>query len=172
MRDLSVSNALVEGFVRRVSVEGKIAALEKLMEYGLNSSDGFVSVPVYQLWANSKSYGGSQAYFIIKDIQVKETMRDLQGNSTRAYVDISLTQVPQYQVNSGRDQAGEATAGGPALQSVQGQANGGVAGGAGTAGGAKGGSTPGAPGSKPSSGPSAPKPGDQIKPVLPSEAIN
>ena len=111
MRDLTLSNALVEGFVRKVSVEAKVAALENLLNYKLNSSDGFVSVPVYQVWANYKSYGGANAYFIIKDVKVKETMRDLQGDTTRAFVDISLMQVPAYQVNSGRDQASKTTAG-------------------------------------------------------------
>jgi hypothetical protein len=126
MRDLTLSNALVEGFVRGVTVEGKIAALESLMNYGLNASDGFVSVPAYQVWANHKSYGGSEAYYIIKDVKVKEAMRDLRGDATRAYVDISLMQVPAYQVNSGRDQAGEVTAGGLALtpeQKAQAQQN-------------------------------------------------
>jgi hypothetical protein len=125
MRDLTLGNALVEGFVRGKQVEDKVAALESLMSYGLNSSEGFVSVPVYQVWANSKSYGGKEAYYIIKDIRVKETMRDLSGNATRAYVDISLMQVPAYQVNSGRDQASAATAGAKSglLASVSGQAN-------------------------------------------------
>lgn len=111
MRDLTLGNALVEGFVRKVTVEGKVNALERLMNYGLNSSEGFVSVPVYQVWANRKSYGGPEAYYIIKDVKIKETMRDLKGNATRAYVDISLMQVPAYQVNSGRDQASATTAG-------------------------------------------------------------
>jgi hypothetical protein len=111
MRDLTLSNSLVEGFVRNVQVEGKVAALESLMDYGLNSSDGFVSVPVYQVWANEKSYGGPEAYYIIKDVKVKETMRDLTGYATRAYVDISLMQVPAFQVNSGRDQASAVTSG-------------------------------------------------------------
>jgi hypothetical protein len=111
MRDLTLGNALVEGFVRGKQVEAKLEALESLMSYGLNSSEGFVSVPVYQVWANKKSYGGPEAYYIIKDIKVKETMRDLTGNATRAFVDISLMQVPAYQVNSGRDQASQATAG-------------------------------------------------------------
>jgi hypothetical protein len=119
MRDLKLGNALVEGFVRNVAVEGKVAALERLMNYDLNSSDGYVSVPVYQVWANEKSYGGSNAYYIIKDIQVKEAMRDLKGNATRAYVDISLMQVPAYQVQSGRDQASQVTAGGVAVQQQQ-----------------------------------------------------
>lgn len=111
MRDLTLSNSLVEGFVRGVNVEAKVAALEKLMNYGLNTSDGFVSVPVYQVWASNKSYGGPEAYYLIKDIKVKETMRDLQGMTTRAFVDISLMQVPAYQVNSGKDQASATTAG-------------------------------------------------------------
>ena len=119
MRDLTLSNSLVEGFVRGVTVEGKVASLENLMNYSLNASDGYVSVPVYQVWANEKSYGGPEAYYIIKDVKVKEAMRDLKGNSTRAYVDISLMQVPAYQVNSGRDQASQVTAGGVALTPEQ-----------------------------------------------------
>jgi hypothetical protein len=108
MRDLTLGNSLVEGFIRGVNVEGKIAALEKLMNYKLNQTDGFVSVPVYQVTANDKVYGNG--YFIIKDIKIKETMRDLRGDATRAYVDISLMEVPEYQVNSGRDQASQVAA--------------------------------------------------------------
>jgi len=115
MRDLSLNNSLVEGFVRKVTVEAKIASLEKLLLYSLNSSDGFVSVPVYEIWANSKSYGGSSGsagYFIFKDIRVNEKLRDLKGNTTRATVDVSFTQVPAYQVNTGRDSASKTTGGG------------------------------------------------------------
>jgi hypothetical protein len=111
MRDLTLGNALVEGFVRRKQVEDKIAQLEALMNYRLNASDGFVSVPVYQIWANKNPYGGKKGYFIIKDIRIKETMRDTAGKTTRAYVDVSLMQVPAYQVNTGRDQASKVTAG-------------------------------------------------------------
>ena len=113
MRDLSLGNALVEGFQRNVAVEGKVAALEALMNYQLNASDGFVNVPVYQVKANDKAYGNG--YFIIKDVKVKETMRDLKGSTTRAYVDISLMEVPSYQVNSGRDLASKPTASAKAL---------------------------------------------------------
>lgn len=114
MRDLKIGNALVEGFSRGVSVEGKVRALENLMNYTANASDGFVGVPVYQFWANSKSYGysddlQSNGYFIIESVSVKEAMRDLAGQTTRAYVDISLKQVPEYQVFNGRDIAGKVT---------------------------------------------------------------
>ena len=124
MRDLSLNNSLVEGFVRKVTVEAKIASLEKLLLYSLNSSDGFVSVPVYEVWANSKSYGGSSGsagYFIFKDIKVNEKLRDLKGNTTRATVDVSFTQVPAYQVNTGRDSANKTTSGG--VSKLQSQAN-------------------------------------------------
>jgi len=114
MRELTLNDSLVEGFVRKVTVEGKIIALEELLKYTLNKGDGFVSVPVYEIWANSKSYGGSSGsagYFIFKDIKVNEKLRDLKGNTTRATVDVSFMQVPAYQVNTGRDQATATTAG-------------------------------------------------------------
>ena len=124
MRDLTLNNSLVEGFVRGVTVEGKIAALENLMNYTLNQKDGFVGVPVYQVTANDKVYGNG--YFIIKDIQIKEAMRDLRGNTTRATVDVSLMEVPEYQVNSGRDLASQPSA---AAKSILPATNGAVGGG-------------------------------------------
>ena len=114
MRDLTLGNALVEGFIRNVTVENKISALENLLNYNLNASDGFVSVPVYQVWANQKAYGNS-GYFILKYVRVKESMRDLTGNATRATVDVSLIEVPEYQVNSGRDLASQTASAAKAL---------------------------------------------------------
>jgi len=124
MRDLTLGNSLVEGFVRGVNVEGKIAALEKLMNYKLNQKDGFVGVPVYQVTANDKVYGNG--YFIIKDIKIRESMRDIRGNATRAHVDVSLMEVPAYQVNSGRDLASQPAA---AAKSILPTINGAVGGG-------------------------------------------
>jgi hypothetical protein len=77
------------------------------------------------VWANSKSYGGSSGsagYFIFKDIKVDEKLRDLKGNTTRATVDVSFTQVPAYQVNTGRDSASQTTSGKNSKQ-LQNQAN-------------------------------------------------
>lgn len=127
MRELSVNEALVEGFVRNVTVEGKVRALEKLTQYRLNGVDGFVTVPVYRFKAESKGYGGAQAdaagFFVIKDVKVRELMRDLTGKMTRAYVDIALTEVPEYQVKSGRDIAGQATGGAKSALAGQSQTN-------------------------------------------------
>lgn len=115
MRDLTLSNALVEGFSRLKTVENDIIDLENLQNFSLNGAAGFVNVPVYQVWANSKKYGFADGadggYFVIGSVSVKETMRDLDGNATRAYVDINFVQVPAYQVDSGRDQASSSQAG-------------------------------------------------------------
>jgi len=166
MRDLTLGNALVEGFMRGVTIEGKVQALENLMNYGFNSSDGFVSVPVYQVWAQDKQYGGPQGYFIIKDVKVKEVMRDTAGWATRAYVDISLMQVPAYQVNSGRDQASATTSGAKSglisaanARNAQQQANQNLTG--------PGGTPATSPNAKPSSGPT---PGD-AKPAKPKDPV-
>lgn len=115
MRDLELRDAIVEGFSRLKVVEDKIIALENLQNFTLNGTKGFVNVPVYQIWANSKRYGFANGadggYFVIKSVSVKETMRDLDGNATRATVDVSLVQVPAYQVDSGRDLASKSLAG-------------------------------------------------------------
>jgi len=115
MRDLSLTNCLLEGFSRGVTVEDQVVALESLMNYSLNTSKGFINIPVYHLRANNKVYGDANGndggFYVIKDIKVKESMRDLSGNATRVNVDVSLTQVPQYQVDSGRDQASQAVTG-------------------------------------------------------------
>lgn len=119
MRDLSLTNALVEGFTRARTVEGRILALEKLMRFTLNTQGGFVNVPVYNVFANTKKYGGVDSseggYFVIKDIKIKETMRDFDGLATRAYADISLVQVPAYQVEMGIDQASAPVSGATSL---------------------------------------------------------
>lgn len=115
MRDLTLSNCLLEGFTRGVHVEDMVVELESLINYSLNTEKGFVNIPVYHVTANSKHYGdgtGAEGgFFIIKDIKVKESMRDLAGNSTRTNVDVSFIQVPAYQVDSGRDQASQAVTG-------------------------------------------------------------
>ena len=108
MRDLTLSNALVEGFCRKKTVEDKINQLEALMNFSLDTSNSFVKVPVYKVTANSKQYGAGLdnkdgGYFVIKSVNIKETMRDIRGNTTRATVDVSFVQVPPYQVSTGKD---------------------------------------------------------------------
>jgi hypothetical protein len=116
MRDLTLSNALVEGFCRNKTVEDKISQLEALMNFTLDTANGYVKVPVYRVTANQKMYGAGLdfkdgGYFVLKSVNVKETMRDLRGSATRATVDVSFVQVPSYQINTGRDIASQAVRG-------------------------------------------------------------
>lgn len=111
MRNLNLSSSIVEGFSRGKAVEDKIIQLEKLINFSL-SDKGFVNVPVYYVTANNKKYGDADGgYFIIKDIKVKEAMRDLSGRTTRAVADVSFVQVPEYQVDTGVDQASKVQTG-------------------------------------------------------------
>lgn len=109
MRDLTIGNTMIEGFTRSRTVEGRLYFLETLVNFTLNAQKGFVNVPVYRVFASEKDYGNPNneegGFFIIKDIRIKETMRDLSGYTTRAFADISLIQVPAYQVDTGVDQA-------------------------------------------------------------------
>jgi hypothetical protein len=107
MRDLQLTEALIEGFTLGKSVQKELDNLENLMNVEVNSESGFVSVPVYNVSAGGKSYG----LYVIESIDVEEQMRDLQGRATRAMVGVALKQVPKYQVGSGIDQAGSSTAG-------------------------------------------------------------
>jgi hypothetical protein len=69
---------------------------------------GYTAPYCWKVYAGGKNYGT----FIITGVKVKELMRDLRGYAERAIVDIELQQVPDYQVNSGRDLASKATLGG------------------------------------------------------------
>lgn len=106
MRELTMSNAIVEGFCRNKAIESKVILLEELMNMFLGPENRYIQVPVYRVSANSKIYGKGLTdggFFIIKSIKVQEKLRDSKGKATRAIVDISFTQVPRYQVSTGRD---------------------------------------------------------------------
>lgn len=110
MRELSLSNSIVEGFSRGVTVEKKVIDLENLTKLSLEN--GKFIVPVFHVIAGEKKYGGDDGgFFVIKEIKVKEEMRDTKGNTTRATVDVSFTQVPTYQVSFERDIASRSATG-------------------------------------------------------------
>jgi len=119
MAELTLGDSLAEGFTRGLHIEAKMAALENLLDYSLNRDLGFVDVPVYQVNANDKRYGGPDSYYIIKDVKIEEHLRDLSGNITRGKVSVTLMQVPEFQVSNGRDLASKAEAGAMAPVSQQ-----------------------------------------------------
>ena len=98
---------MLEGFSNRKTVESNILALETCMNMVMNKTIGYVAPYCWKLFAGGKNYGT----FIITNVSVKEVMRDLKGFATRAIVDIELQQVPEFQVNSGRDLASRAMTG-------------------------------------------------------------
>jgi hypothetical protein len=99
LRKLTLSNAMLEGFSDRKTVEANIVALETCMNMVIQN--GYTAPYCWKAYSGGKSYGT----FIITGVKVKEVMRDLRGYATRAFVDIELQQVPDYQVNDGRDLA-------------------------------------------------------------------
>jgi hypothetical protein len=111
MRDLTLSDALMEGFTLGRSVQPHIDKLEQLMDVSINTDQGFVNVPVYNVFAGPSGGGKNYGYFVIEQVEIEEQMRDLKGNATRAMVGVSLKQVPKYQVGTGIDQAGASTGG-------------------------------------------------------------
>ncbi len=110
LRKLTLSNAMIEGFSDRKTVEANIIALETAMNMVIQK--GYTAPYCWKVYSGGKNYGT----FVISGVKVKEVMRDLRGFATRAFVDIELMQVPNYQVNSGRDLASKATLGGPSKQ--------------------------------------------------------
>lgn len=105
MKKLTLGNALMEGFIVGKSVQRPIDDLFAMMNVELTK--GFVNVAVYSVFANQKSYSAREGGWIIESVNVKEELRDLKGNLTRAIVDVSLQEVGSYQINSGIDQANQ-----------------------------------------------------------------
>ena len=106
LRKLTLGNVMLEGFSDRKTVEANIVALETCMNMVIQR--GYTAPYCWKMYSGGKSYGT----FIITSVKVKEVMRDLRGYATRAFVDIELLQVPDYQVNSGRDLAATGILGG------------------------------------------------------------
>lgn len=107
LRKLTLGNVMLEGFSDRKTVEANIVALETCMNMVINADKGYTSPYCWKLYSGGKNYGT----FIITGVKVKEAMRDLRGYATRAFVDIELQQVPEYQITSGRDLASKAVTG-------------------------------------------------------------
>lgn len=106
LRSLSLGSCLFEGFSDGKSVEGNIRELEAAMQMVITDF-GTASPYCWDAYAGGKWYGT----FVINSVSVQEQMRDIQGNATRANVDISLTEVPGFQVSSGIDITAQAIQG-------------------------------------------------------------
>ncbi len=108
LRALTLGNAMVEGFSDSKQVEDNIVQLEACMRMIIEEGSGYAAPYCWKVYAGGKSYGT----FIITSVSVNETMRDMGGKATRAFVDVEFQEVAPYQVTSGIDITSTATTGG------------------------------------------------------------
>lgn len=107
LRKLTLGDSMVEGFSAGREVENDVLNLEATMQMQLDAGSGYAAPYCWYAWAGSKCYG----IYIVTSVKVKEEMRDTQGKATRAKVDVSLQEVPSYQVGSGQDLSSQAFTG-------------------------------------------------------------
>ena len=107
LRQLTLGNAMVEGFSAGAQVEQNIIDLEACMRVVLESEDGYAAPFCWEVYAGGKMYGT----FIIDNVSVQEQIRDNSGMAARANVDVSFKEVSPYQVGSGIDITAEALTG-------------------------------------------------------------
>jgi len=109
MRQLKLGNAMLEGFSDGGKVvENNIQELEACMRMVLDSDDGYAAPYVWYVYAGGKTYGT----YVITDVNVDESIRNVEGQANRATVDVSFQEVSPYQVSSGVDITAEAISGG------------------------------------------------------------
>ena len=115
LRELSLSDSMVEGFSDGKSVEGNVINLEACMRMVLNSEDGFAAPYCWEVYAGGKTYGT----YVITSVNVDEQIRDSAGQASRAKVDIQFQEVAPYQVSSGVDITAEAISGSLSEEAMQ-----------------------------------------------------
>ena len=108
LRQLTLNDAMLEGFSDGKEVEGNVRSLEACMQMVVDSGTGFTAPYCWEVFAGDKSYGT----YVITQVDVDEKMRDMTGKATRATVGITLQEVPAYQVTSGQDITSTAVVGG------------------------------------------------------------
>ena len=108
LRNLTLGDAMLEGFSDAKEVESNVTQLENCMRMVIDEGKGFTAPYCWHVFAGEKSYGT----FIINSVSVEESMRDMTGKATRATVSVDLQEVSPYQVTSGIDITSTAVVGG------------------------------------------------------------
>lgn len=107
LRNLTLGDAMLEGFSDGKQVEQNVTDLEACMRIVLETEDGYAAPFCWEVYAGNKSYG----VYVIESVNVSESMRDNGGKAARANVDVSLKQVAPYQVEGGIDITADAITG-------------------------------------------------------------
>lgn len=105
MRTIDLSEVLIEGFSTRSDIEGKVNSLMALLDpvqfkkHIAPMVFELVAKPEKGVSAESRSYG----YYIITELNLEETLRTKTGKPLRVMAEMSLQEVPRYQIHDGRD---------------------------------------------------------------------
>lgn len=100
------SGIIMEGVTIGAHIEGAVRALEMLMSVNYNAEEPLTAPYCYKLIFGDRTetdpiWNKHRAY-VITSLSVKEQFYDSEGNRTLVEVDLSLQEVPYYQVNDGR----------------------------------------------------------------------
>ena len=105
-KKVQIQGAILEGMTIGRTVTGAVQALETLMSVVNPDNEEQVAPYAYRLIIGERTLtepvSQRHAPFVIEQIQVQEKLYDTQGEVLYYKVDISLKEVPYYQINDGR----------------------------------------------------------------------
>lgn len=105
-KSIQISGAILEGMTIGNTITGAVTALETLMSVVNPDNQLQVAPYAYRLIIGSRTLkepiSDKHSPFIIESISVKEEMYDNSGELLMAKIDMSLKEVPYYQINDGR----------------------------------------------------------------------
>ena len=103
---VNVQGAILEGMTIGKTVTGAVTALEVLMSVANPDNELQVAPYAYRFIIGGRTLtepiSGRHAPFVIEQLTVKEEMYDTQGEMISVKVDLTLREIPYYQINDGR----------------------------------------------------------------------
>ena len=105
-KKVTIQGAILEGMTIGKTVTGAVLALESLMSVANPDNELQVAPYAYRLIIGERTVtepiSGRHAPFVIEQMTVKEEMYDTQGEMISVKVDLTLKEIPYYQINDGR----------------------------------------------------------------------
>lgn len=105
-KKVSIQGAILEGMTIGKTVTGAVRALETLMSVVNPDNEEQIAPYAYRLIVGGRTFtepvSGRHSPFVIENISVKEELYDTNGEVLMYKVDMSLKEVPYYQINDGR----------------------------------------------------------------------
>lgn len=105
-KKVTIQGAILEGMTIGKTVTGAVLALESLMSVANPDNQLQVAPYAYRLIIGKRTVtepiSGRHAPFVIEQITVKEEMYDTEGEMISVKIDLTLKEIPYYQINDGR----------------------------------------------------------------------